>query len=339
MKKVLLATSALMLVAGAAAAEVKITGYAEMGVFGVNSDDNANDVDTQFHTDIDATFKMSGETDGGIAFGADVDIDEGIADGGDAVDVDSEHGGAAFFVKAGAATLSMGDVNGAVDQYFKEYIGVHGGSLQDNEETVAYNGFSRGGENFDVLDDGLDGLYDGQIARLDYSLDAISFGVSVELDDANDGGDPLYGIGAKYSAELGGLDLTLGAGYQTVEKATGDQYTALGVSLEVGLAGGLDLILAYGNGDLDAASGSAFSDDTVTGYGIGLGYSFDAVSLGVSYGTTESDTLDQSKSGYAITAGYDLGGGLALQAGYGFNDDEVADEEYSTYSFGVAMSF
>lgn len=330
MKKVLLASSALMLVAGAAAAEVKITGFAEMGVFGVNSDDNANDIDTQFHTDIDATFKMSGETDGGIAFGADVDIDEGIADGGDAVDVDSEHGGASFFVKGGAATLSMGDVNGAVDQYFKEYIGVHGGSLQDNEETAAYNGAF----GFDVLDDGLDGFYDGQIARLDYSLDAISFGLSVELDDANNGGDPLYGLGAKYSADLGGVALTLGAGYQTVEDAAGDQYSAFGVSLEAGLAGGLDLILAYGQGDDDAA------DETVKGYGIGLGYSFDAISLGVSYGSQESDLTDETVSGYAITAGYDLGGGLALQAGYGFSDDERGvDEEVSTYSFGVAMSF
>ena len=74
MKKVLLATTALTLSAGIAAADghtgVSISGFAELGV----RDDGTNDV--QFHQDIDVFFKMSGETDGGLSFGTAIDIDE-----------------------------------------------------------------------------------------------------------------------------------------------------------------------------------------------------------------------------------------------------------------------
>ena len=65
MKKVLLASTALVASAGIAAADVSLSGSAELGII---DDDTA----TQFHTDIDVTFTMSGETDGGLTFGASV---------------------------------------------------------------------------------------------------------------------------------------------------------------------------------------------------------------------------------------------------------------------------
>ncbi|RMH39212.1 MAG: porin, partial [Alphaproteobacteria bacterium] len=68
MKKVLFATTALVATAGVAAADVSISGYAEMGVIG------GTGMDAQFHTDIDATFSMSGTTDNGLTFGASVDL-------------------------------------------------------------------------------------------------------------------------------------------------------------------------------------------------------------------------------------------------------------------------
>ncbi|MEO1580050.1 MAG: porin, partial [Pseudomonadota bacterium] len=73
MKKVLLASTALVVSAGIAAADVSLSGSAELGIF----DD---DTETQFHTDIDVTFTMSGETDGGLTFGASIDLDESDGD-------------------------------------------------------------------------------------------------------------------------------------------------------------------------------------------------------------------------------------------------------------------
>ena len=70
MKKVLLGTTALVMTAGVAAADVTFSGYAEIGIFDNDSDD------VQFHHDIDVKFSLSGESDNGLSFGATIDLDE-----------------------------------------------------------------------------------------------------------------------------------------------------------------------------------------------------------------------------------------------------------------------
>ena len=104
MKAILFATTALVATAGIAAAEVSLTGSAEMGIMG------GDGIADQFHTDIDVTFGMSGEADNGLSFGASVDLDESIGDsaeqgGGEsqATRDDSQHGGATMFVAYGGA--------------------------------------------------------------------------------------------------------------------------------------------------------------------------------------------------------------------------------------------
>ena len=64
---------------------------------------------TQFHTDVEVTFSMSGETDNGLSFGGSVQLDEaGAADPAD-------DGGSAFFVSGAFGTLTVGDTDGALD--------------------------------------------------------------------------------------------------------------------------------------------------------------------------------------------------------------------------------
>ena len=61
----ILASTALVATAGAASAQdIALSGMAEMGIFG------GQDIDTQFFTDVDVTFTMSGEADNGLTFGA-----------------------------------------------------------------------------------------------------------------------------------------------------------------------------------------------------------------------------------------------------------------------------
>ena len=69
MKKFLLATTALVGFAGAAAAEVKVGLTAE---FGVSNRDGSG---TQFHQGYNVKFSGSAETDGGLAFGASTRLD------------------------------------------------------------------------------------------------------------------------------------------------------------------------------------------------------------------------------------------------------------------------
>ncbi|MCY4242436.1 MAG: porin, partial [Rhodobacter sp.] len=92
MKRLLMATTALCLGAGTAAADVALSGSAEMGVAG-SKDDSA-----RFHTDVNVKFGLSGTTDGGITFGSAIELAES-GDGSPAVDDDDEHGGISVFMK------------------------------------------------------------------------------------------------------------------------------------------------------------------------------------------------------------------------------------------------
>ena len=69
MKKILLATSAVALFAGAAAAEVTTTGTARMGIV-------YDGTDTFFSSRFRVIFTASGESDSGFSFGASVRNDQ-----------------------------------------------------------------------------------------------------------------------------------------------------------------------------------------------------------------------------------------------------------------------
>jgi len=75
MKKVLFATTALVASAGIASADghlgIAISGGAEMGVIGGDRHG-----ETQFLQSVDVRFSMSGETSGGLSFGATIDLDD-----------------------------------------------------------------------------------------------------------------------------------------------------------------------------------------------------------------------------------------------------------------------
>ena len=296
MKKVLLATSALVASAGIAAADVSITGFAEMGI----ADDGS---ETQFHTDIDATFNMSGETDGGLTFGASIDIDE--TDDSDAFGA-STQGGETIFISGGFGTLTMGDTDGAFDWALQE--AAIGGSIADDHTAHAgYNGNA-----------GLDGTYDGQIARYDYSFGDFAVGLSAEIDDTGVG-DTVIGVGFKWSTDLGGVDLGVGLGYQEANDSD-----IAGISLDASFAGGFRGILNYSTRD-DAG----VDTDHI---GLALGYTMDALTVAVTYGNF--DTAGVDVDGWGLAVDYDLGGGAELQFGYGDSDGGT-----DTWSFGVAMSF
>lgn len=308
MKTLLLASTALVATAGIAAAEVSISGYAEIGVIG---GDRLGDT-AQFHTDIDVTFAMTGESDGGLAFGAKVDLDENGAFG------NTTQGGETYFLSYGAIRLDMGDTDGAYDAALQE-IALAGASINDDEtEHSGYNGNS-----------GLDGTFDGQIARVSYSAAGFTAGLSAEVDDSGNA-EPVWGLGVRYSTDLGGAAIGVGLGYQTQE----DVATLIGLSLDAKMANGFSAAINYAQADIEGVS------DDGTYVGIGIGYTMNALSIGVNYGeyTDWAAKADPDSSGFGLAATYDLGGGLAAHVGYGSSDDVTVNDEDS-YSFGLSMSF
>ncbi len=357
MKKLLLASTALVASAGIASAEVSISGMAEMGIFNSGSANiNINtstsvtvssavvtltsitttetEGDTQFFTDIDVTFKMSGETDGGISFGATVDLDENAAF------APASQGGETIFVSYAGATLTMGDTDGAFDAAMPEVL-MAGGSINDDEENAGYNGNS-----------GFDGKGDGQVARFDYAFDAFTLSLSAEQMDNGASDDNIIGVGVKYSGDFNGIAITAGLGYQTGENmafapmatlngagfAIVSDAEIIGVGVTAGFANGFSAGLNYSSTDYDMAG-----MENTTHMGLGLGYEANALAVGFNYGEFQNvaglDGLD--KSGYGLAVSYDLGGGLSAKAGYGastvdFDGDEY---DYDSFSLGLGMSF
>lgn len=341
MKKTLLLSTALVAFAGMAAADIALSGRAEMGVFGSSADDD----DLDFFTDVDVTFTMSGETDGGLSFGASIDLDEvGSAESVELTDDDDniipnpaivdgatnnndDDGGATFFISGGFGTLTMGDTDGALDWALTDAGNIkNGGSIADDEtEHAGYFGAYH------------DGVYDNQIARYDYSFGDFGVAISAEMDDSDtdDDRDTGYAIGVNYSADLGGTVLNAGLGYQQVDLGAddGDSEEIIGVSLGADFAMGLSAGLTYVDGDVLGQEDSSH-------IGVGIGYTTGALTLHANYGQFDFDEADIQPSGFGLSAAYDLGGGAVLHAGYGSSDFDVDDvDDVDTYSFGLGLSF
>jgi outer membrane protein OmpU len=120
MKKVLLATSILAASAGLAAAEVAVTGTARMGVV-------YNGTDAEFSSRVRIIFTASGETDGGLKFGASVRNDQsGVGN--------KANGDSTVFISGAFGKLTMGDAGNAADALVGQVSGVGYTGLGDVNE-------------------------------------------------------------------------------------------------------------------------------------------------------------------------------------------------------------
>ena len=307
---------------------MSVSGYAEMGISGGSA------AETQFHTDIDVTFSMSGTTDNGLTFGAAVDLDE--AGNITGAETSSDNDGVAVFISGASGTLTMGDTDGGFDWGMSEVPGGPGGIADDNTGHAGWNG-----------NGGLDGLHDGVVLRYNHTIGGLGFAVSVEMDDTAGAteGDEVVGLGLRYSVG----DLGIGIGYQTgSDNGPLQDETVMGMSL------------SYSMGDL--ALGANYSVRERDGFAdeghmaIGMSYTMDAITLGVNYGqyTDRNGIAGEDTAGWGFSAGYDLGGGASILFAFGDTTDGAAAvaagasptgaaiaavAESSTWSLGLAMSF
>lgn len=317
MKKVLLATSALVGLGAAATAEVSLSGSAEMGLYG------GDNVETQFHSDMDVSFNLSGETDNGLSFGAKIDLDEVTGNGGISAEGDDTY----VWISGAFGTVHLGDTDGAFDRAMREN-GV-GSSLQDDHTTHA-------GFNFN---DGLDEIHsdteagEGNVLRYEYDFGDFEFNVSAELDDtANSPDDPALGLGVVWNGSLGATDLRVGVAYQTGSYA-GVDLDAAGISLHGSFAGGFGVGLNYTTYDRGGV--------TTNHIGFDVSYVANNWTVGANYGEFDTDGIVNNPSGFGLVVNYDLGGGAAIQAGYGSSDNGTSGNGngQDTFSLGLGLSF
>jgi outer membrane protein OmpU len=295
MKKLLIASTALVATAGMATADITMSGYAEIGMV-----DYGTAVGMEMHSDMDVTFKLSGASDNGLTFGASIDLDE-VAGG-----IASTGGSQAVHVSGGFGTLTMGDTDGALDKANAEVASLTA-IADDHTAHSGYNG-GAGLDSGDILR--YDTTYNGfgisaSLAQSDVAVanDVIAYGITTTLGTValsaafqDNNTQDITAVSAKTT--VGGLGMTvnyseasmgtaatsyehsgfglnytmsgvnLHANYGSFDFDNGTSADGFGLAANYGLGGGATVMVGYGNGTAQGATAD------VTTFSVGLGLSF-----------------------------------------------------------------
>ena len=289
MKKLLIASTALVATAGMAAADVTISGHAAAGFHsGLTAGSTAAgalaDAPEGIYSNAGVDFAMSGATDNGITFSASVNIDAGSEiDAGD-FEFDGNDGGT-----AGLGAVSM--------------TGSFGTLTFDNN--------------------GIDNLYsDATNHDVSYSTTIGAVGLTIAY-DATQGSANATSASATYSA--GGMAFTLNAseaagGTSTdlaVSYALNDAVT---ITADTDSAAGGASVQSIGATTTLAGVGVTVASNNNSEWDLDLTYS--AGGWALAYGTSESDAWE-------ATATADLGGGASFSAGVNSNDATYAGVSFA----------
>ena len=287
-----------------AAAEVSISGFAEMGVAGSKGSD------AKLHKDIDIGYDASGATDTGLSFGLSIDLDNAPG-GSDAYDAAGN-----VHISGAFGTLTLGDTDGAFDKALTE-VGSATAIADDHTSHNGYDGNS-----------GLDGSTGngGNILRYDYSLGAITSSVSGEF-AADDSSDSVLGVGVAWSGDVGGIGIGVGLGHQIRSSADA---SISGVSVSVDMGNGISFVVNTSGKDADGTR--------TTHNAVGVAYTVGDLTIGVNGGQKKhKGETNRNDSGAGFAAVYSLGSGVAFQVGAGSGKE--GDAKSSSWSAGLAFSF
>jgi outer membrane protein OmpU len=318
MKSLLASTALLAMSATIAAAEVTLSGDARMGLIRDFGSD-----ETAFTSRARVKFTLSGETDGGLSFGASFRADnasDSAFDSDGDVFFDSNGGGAKngeageVFISGAFGKLSMGDVDGAGAAAVGHVDGVGLTGLGDLNE-VLY--IANGGTDFQ----GGAGTSDDPSALYEYSAGDFTGYISA----TNPTGDvDAYAVGGKYVTGNYTLSLALERADLDVFDITID-HVVLGATATLGAA---TLKVVYGQASIDG-----FPD--MDQLALSIGYTADALTVTAFY--KDNEDLNATPLGgieaYGLGASYDLGGGASVVGGY--VSDETADDD----AFDLGLSF
>ncbi|MEL7105838.1 MAG: porin [Pseudomonadota bacterium] len=307
MKKVLLASTALILTAGVAAADghagVALSGSANAGL---KYDANATD-EISVHNEVNMVITGSGATDSGLEFGAFIDIDE------DSVD-DAE-----VFISGLFGTITVGGIDPATDGFGIADVGFDGIGADD------------AAEQFKNATAGADILYS-------YSASGLTFTASAEI-----GANESYGVALEYaagafSAGIGYIEDTDGAAFDTDDDGTDD--------LTVGSNSTVTVAAGFSQGAFSANAIYSDWSVGGEGYGVDASFTTGAVTITAVYsdasGVSAGGPIGDS---YGLGFKMPLGGGLSVAGGIGsIREDQTVGSTGATASrtvadLGLTMSF
>lgn len=306
MKKVLFATTALILSAGFAHAEVAVGGDGRMGIV---YDGN----DAQFSSRVRVEFTLTGESDSGLSFGGSTRVDH--MNGG------AEGNAGEVWVSGAFGKLTMGDIDSAAEN-----------AIGDLTE-IGYTGL---GFHNEFVYTSSDDESAGDPGAL-YSYSVGDANVYVSMMDSND--QESYSVGAnyKFGNSLVGIGYERNKSYDVAADATIER-NLLSAGAGVGTWDTKTWVIG-GASTFGAATVKAGYAQTEVD---GVADKFKQIGVGVDYAmgpTTVSGFVRQEKLGdlkaqyVGIGAEYDLGGGASVKGGIvdidqsdvGGIDDTVAD--------------
>ncbi|QCO55687.1 porin [Pseudorhodobacter turbinis] len=323
MKKILIATTALIATAGLAQADIAISGVAKAGLI-YNSEGEES---TRVHNEVLLTFDGTGETDGGLQFGFNTNII--IEDNGGVANDDTT-----VFLSGAFGKLSFGSVAEADEVAGLSDIGWEGLDVDDVAEALV------GDELEDILDVDL-----SHNVNYTYATGALTFSLSGQLASGGHGADNVdsYAAGIKYSFS----DAYVGLGY--ADHGVGIASADVVSVFAGGTFSGVKVAALYSDASLkDGLGGKA----DAKAYGLNASYTMDALTLSLGLGKADYDGVTDHTS-VGIGAAYDLGGGASVHAGLAqvkspgdenleaFPDGAkaLADDKEVRADFGVTFTF
>jgi outer membrane protein OmpU len=283
MKKLLIASTGLVATAGIAAADMSMSGYAEIGMR-----DGGGTVGLEMHSDMDIGFKLSGASDNGLTFGASIDLDE--VSGG----INSTGGSQAINVSGAFGTLTMGDTDGALDKANAEVASLTA-IADDHTAHAGYNGGA--------------GLDAGDILRYDTSYGNFGVSASIGQDDTANGDNDVIAYG---------ISTTVGTVALSVAAQSNDTTDVTAVSAKTSM-GGLSVVANFSDFDTGVAGTSYEHTALGLGYTVGdvaLSANFGSYDFGGTTATNDGFGIAANKSlggGATIMLGYGSGSAAGVE--------------------------
>lgn len=269
MKKILIATTALVATATVASADTTVKGRAAFGVY------SETGVDAFLQSDVDITIVGSTETDSGVKLTATVNLEDFGNDGVNFFGYNnsmynkagSTSDNTVIGISSGALSFNYGNTDGAIDAATTEVHRILG-------------------INAELASVGVDNDDAGAIARISYAAGPATLHLSYA------GSDDAVGIGVKYKADAGSAKVTFGAGY---EDSNGGDIFAVSVGADFGAFGAR---IAYADG----------SDSNFDGnLDFSVQYSANGLTVGANYLTDDNGKDDYTIFGsYSLGGGASL---------------------------------
>lgn len=265
MKKILLTTTALTMLAGAAAADISLSGSGRIGIVSAGG---ASNVTHRFRINA----KASGETDGGLTFGAYVRLN---MNGGQVGAI----GAPRLYIGNGMATLTVGNAGGAISTAGNIWgcgIGFTG-SCAD---------MAAGGNSFNWVSHSSGGA-GASVVRLDFALGSANISIS----------------GGSASGAVVGNDMEIAANFNMGTASVG-----VGYDSGTGANGGTLLNVSFGAGSATIGGHIAMSNGT-TGYMGTIKTAMGAGSLYAGFGNQLNGGATATQAAYFVSYKQPLGGG------------------------------